>query len=450
MKNSKKIMLFCLVAVLSVSLLAGCAPKPANDPPPSQSAPADTSTPAAPTGSTSPGDYWSPADGAPASYNAGSEVYTMQNRVPWQGIYAPVESSRISVDKAIKADNKKDSVTVGYATWTVGTPFFAGMHDTIKAECEKYGWTFIPAVADADINKQVANIENFITMGVDVIIDVAFSGEAEAIAIKAAVDEGIPCIGLGLPFPDGTPIVTNCATMYYEQGFMVGMYAAEQFAGKAVKAATSPGQIGHPIAESKLNGFLGGFSYMRAIQAGTPFASREEAMLYGYELEQQIVKSAKFTDTTYNWEVVTSIDGFWSRDDGQKAAEDILTAHPDVDLIFMDNDEESQGAIMAIEQAGLVPGKDVMVACVGDASKNALELIRDGKLMCLTLASPYTWSKATTDLAHMIFVEGFDATNLPSNVHLGNVLVHKDNVTPYIPATDEYATLPDQEFIPLG
>jgi len=375
----------------------------------------------------------------------------MDNRVPWQGIYEPVEPSRAAIDKAIKALDKKDHVTVGYVTWTVGTPFFAASADQIKADCDANGWTYLQAVSDADVNKQIANIETFVTRGVDLIIDCAFSSDAEAKAITEAVAAGVPVIGYGLPFPDGTPAITNAATMYYVQGFMVGMYAADKFKDIDVKAAISPGQIGHPIAESKLNGFLGGFVYERSFQQGQPFNTPEEAMMYGYNLDQQIVKGASFNDPTYHWQVVASVDGSWSRDGGQKAAEDILTAHPDIDLMFMDNDEEAQGAVMALNQAGFKPGTDIQVCCVGDGSNNALHMVQDGTLLCMTLASPFTWAGTCSELAKKIFIDGFDATNLPSNVYVTNILVDKDSVGKWIPADGaEYTLLPMPDFIPLG
>ena len=451
MKKIKTALILVLVLALSAALFAGCGEKTTNTPASQPPAPAtDSSPPAnASSASTNIADYWTPDKGAPTTYDANHEVYTMPNRIPFSGIYMPPEASRAALNKAVKALDKKDNVTIGYATWTVGTPFFAGMMDTIKEECDKFGWTLITAVSDADVGKQIANIENFITLGVDLIVDNAHSAEAEAIAVKAAVDAGIPVVGLGLSFPEGTPVITNCATMFYEQGFMVGIYVAEHFKGQFVKGAISPGMPGHAISDSKMNGFIGGFVYARAIQMGNPL-SREDAMLYGYRLHQQTITSAKFSDPTYDWEIVASIDGWWSRDGGQKAAEDILTAHPDIQLLYTGNDEQAMGAILALQNAGLTAGKDVQLACVGDGSKDAFNNIKDGKILCLTLSSPYTWCKATTDLAYKIFVEGFDATNLPSEVYLENVLVDKTNVDKYMPTTLEYSVLSDQVFTPLG
>ena len=56
--------------------------------------------------------------------------------------------------------------------------------------------------------------------------------------------------------------------------------------------------MGHPIGESAINGFLGGFVYERALQGlGKPFATKEDAMLYGYNLLQEIATNASFDDS---------------------------------------------------------------------------------------------------------------------------------------------------------
>lgn len=440
MKKMKKVIVSVLGVVMAASLLYGCAPKATTETSASPSAATTAASPATSSTATSP---------SMESSDPNSEVYTMANRIPWSGVNGVQSESRASIDKAIKVENKKDTVTIGYATWTVGTPFFAAMMETIKAECEKYGYKLITAVSDGDVNKQVANIENFVTMGVDVIIDNALSVDGEAKVIKQAVAAGIPVIGLGLPFPDDTPVITTTAISNYEQGFMVGQYAAQQFKDVDVNAATIPGMMGHTISESKLNGFIGGFVYERAIQMGKPFTTREDAMLYGYNLEQEIAKSAEFSCPDYKFNVVASIDGAWSQDGGLKAMEDILTAHPDINLVFTDNDQEAIGATKALQNVGLKAGTDVKLCSVGDGTKEALQMVKDGTYMALTLSSPYTWSKSCTDIIYSIFHDGFDATNLPSCTYLVNVLATRENVDQYM-SSQEFTTLPDVLFTPIS
>ncbi len=447
MKKLKMAIVLTLVVIMTASLLIGCAKNTTSEEP--SVSPAAPETSAETDTSTAPETSAADTSAAPATSDPNHEVYTMANRVPWSGVYAPVTESRADIDKAIKPDDRKDTVKVGYATWTVGTPFFKASADYVEQLCKEYGYEFVMMVSDGDINQQVANIESLATMGVDVIIDCDYSVEAELPAVNAAVEAGIPVIGYGLPFPADSSVITTSATTYYEQGFMVGQLAAQQFKDVDVKAATLPGMIGHTIAESKLNGFIGGFVYERAIQMGNPFATREDAMLHGYNLEQEIVKNAKFSDPDLKFEVVASIDGQWSQDGGLTAMEDILAAHPDVNLVFTDNDQEGMGAIKAMENAGFKPGTDILLCSVGDGTKEALNLIKEGKYLCITLASPYTWAGACAQLAYMIFHDGFDATNLPAETYVDNVLVTKDNVGDWM-TDDEFTTLPDVVFKPVG
>lgn len=448
-KSFKTAAVLIMVLAMSASLFTGCAPKttPPGTSPTTTAPPANTTTPGATGATPTP-----PAAGDEIPLGDLSRIQAIPNQVPWTGLIYPNQASRAAIDKGIKPDNKKDKVKVGYVTWTNGTPFFAAMTETIKKMCDQYGWEFVTAVSDADNAKQVAAIENMVTLGVDIIIDNDWSIEAEAVAIRAAAEAGIPTIGLGLPFPSEVPVITTLATDFYGQGFMVGQLLADQFKDKPAKIATSCGMIGHPIAEGKLNGFIGGFVYQRAIQLGKPFPTKVDAMLYGYDLEQQIVNNAKFNDPDYNWSVAVNIDGAWSQNGGQEAMEDILTAHPDIQGVFTDNDQEAFGAIKAIQAAGLKPGTDIKIVCVGDGDRQALQYISDGTLLGMTLASPYTWAGACMLLARRIFTEGFDATNLPASIHLDNVLVTKDNVDKYMPSdpNQAYTTLPDPVFTPLS
>lgn len=434
MKKQIKIVTGMLTLIMAAALLFGCAPKTTTEP---STAPSNATASAAPGASTGVTDI------------AKHEVYTMANRIPWSTVVAPGKVSRASIDKAIKADNRKDKVKVGYATWTVGTPFFAAMRDTIQAECDKYGYELVITVTDQSVDKHLAALENFVTIGVDVIIDNSMDINAETPQMKAVVAAGIPVIGLGLAFPSEVPLITTVAVNYYDQGFLLGQYYADLVKDKDVKGAMIPGMIGHTISESKMNGFLGGFIYQRAINMDKPFTTKEDAMLTGYNLWQEIVKNTKFSSPEYKFEIVASVDGYWSQEGGLKAAEDILTAHQDINLFMCDNDQEGFGAIKALQQVGLKAGSDVKVVSVGDGTKECMQLIKDGTYTAVALQGPYTEAKACVDLIYKIFHDGFDATNLPFETDLENVIVTKDNVDKYL-NENPFATLNDAVFTPLG
>jgi galactofuranose transport system substrate-binding protein len=91
--------------------------------------------------------------------------------------------------------------------------------------------------------------------------------------------------------------------------------------------------------------------------------------------------------------IVASQTGDFSRDKGRQAAETLLQANPDATAIYAHNDEMAIGAIAALEAAGKVPGKDVIVVSI-DGEKDALQAIVDGKLGASVECNPRFGPKA--------------------------------------------------------
>ena len=65
----------------------------------------------------------------------------------------------------------------------------------------------------------------------------------------------------------------------------------------------------------------------------------------------------------------------------------ILQETTDIDVLFCHNDYMAFGAIQAIEEAGLVPGKDIIIISA-DGTNDALEEIVDGKIACSVECNP--------------------------------------------------------------
>ena len=69
------------------------------------------------------------------------------------------------------------------------------------------------------------------------------------------------------------------------------------------------------------------------------------------------------------------------------AMSNILQETTDIDILFCHNDYMSLGAIEAIEEAGLVPGEDIIIISA-DGIDEALEAIVDGKIACSVECNP--------------------------------------------------------------
>ena len=78
----------------------------------------------------------------------------------------------------------------------------------------------------------------------------------------------------------------------------------------------------------------------------------------------------------------------WSAEEGKSVMETVLKANDnDIQLVFAQNDEMGLGAALAVEEAGLVPGKDVKIATI-DGTKGAMEALAAGQLSFVAEYNP--------------------------------------------------------------
>jgi simple sugar transport system substrate-binding protein len=89
-----------------------------------------------------------------------------------------------------------------------------------------------------------------------------------------------------------------------------------------------------------------------------------------------------------NYRVVASEDGDFTVLQGYKVMKGILErVHPRIDAVFAHNDDMAIGAIKAIEEAGLRPGKEILIVSI-DAANGAFKAMLEGKLSCTIECNP--------------------------------------------------------------
>lgn len=85
--------------------------------------------------------------------------------------------------------------------------------------------------------------------------------------------------------------------------------------------------------------------------------------------------------------ILESISGDFLRSKGKECIQGLLSRHGDIDVLYSHNDAMTFGAIEAIEEAGLVPGKDIVIITV-DGEQEAIDLLREGKINCVVECTP--------------------------------------------------------------
>jgi simple sugar transport system substrate-binding protein len=95
--------------------------------------------------------------------------------------------------------------------------------------------------------------------------------------------------------------------------------------------------------------------------------------------------------------IVDTQTGNWGVPESKAVMEAFLKKSKDVSGVFAHNDEEAIGAIQAIKEAGLVPGKDIQVIGV-DATANGFKYLISGELAasieCNPLLAPQVYEAA--------------------------------------------------------
>src|SRR2546422_1075034 len=86
--------------------------------------------------------------------------------------------------------------------------------------------------------------------------------------------------------------------------------------------------------------------------------------------------------------IVKSQDGNWTPAGGKELMEAFLKAEgKNINAVFAHNDGMALGAIQAIEEAGLKPGKDIVIVSI-DGIKEAFQAMMEGKLNCTVECTP--------------------------------------------------------------
>jgi len=98
-----------------------------------------------------------------------------------------------------------------------------------------------------------------------------------------------------------------------------------------------------------------------------------------------------FEDELKNYpdmKILESQSGDFTRAKGKEVMEAFLKKYgKDINAVYAHNDDMALGAIQAIEEYGLVPGKDMIVISI-DGVKGAVEAMATGKLNCTVECNP--------------------------------------------------------------
>jgi galactofuranose transport system substrate-binding protein len=246
-------------------------------------------------------------------------------------------------------------VTLGFAQVGAESGWRSANTDSIKQSAEEAGFDLKFSDAQQKQENQIKAIRSYIQQKVDVI---AFSPVVESgwdTVLKEAKDAGIPVIltDRAVDSPDTSLYVTFIGSDFVEEGRRAGQWLVDQFKDES-------GDVN--IVE--LQGTTG----------SAPAIDRKE----GFE---EVIKDKA------NLKIIASQTGDFTRAKGKEVMQAFLKAHADIDVLYAHNDDMALGAIQAIEAAGLVPGKDIIIISV-DGVKDGFVAASEGKINFIVECNP--------------------------------------------------------------
>ena len=237
----------------------------------------------------------------------------------------------------------KDSIALVIST--LDNPFFVTLKEGAEKQAKALDYDLVVLDSQNDPAKELANVEDISVRGVKVLLINPTDSDAVGNAIAVANQKKLPVITLDRAANKGQ-VVSHIASDNTAGGEMAGNYIAEKL-GKGAKIIQLEGLAGTSAARERGAGFA------KAAQA-------------------------------HDFKILASQPADFDRSKGLNVMENLLTAQPEVQGVFAQNDEMALGALRAIQAAGK---KDLIL--VGfDGTDDGVKAVKGGKMAATIAQQP--------------------------------------------------------------
>jgi len=256
-------------------------------------------------------------------------------------------ASALALLAGTRAEAKQ--ATVCFVTFSMQVPFFQASVKGGRAEATAEGANFVLEDPQADAQRQVTEMEDCIARHVDAIVVDAVEAGSLSGAMQEAADQGIKIVAIDAPISD-PHVVTNVGVANLEAGKQFGDFIAGWILGK-----------------------LGGKAKIGVMLAST---------------EVQLARRDGLVDSLKaipGAQVVATGDGRNILERASAQAEDMIQAHPDLDVIYATGDPQLQGALAA---AASRPGLHIAFFGWDDIPEPFIKPLEDGRIVGFTTQVP--------------------------------------------------------------
>jgi len=264
----------------------------------------------------------------------------------------------------------KDPLTLGYSVYDLQNPYWQSYAAGVEAGAEEAGVAVTVVDQKSSQQEQVSGSLDLINQGISGLIITPVQPSALPETIDAAHDAKIPVVvaDIGVEGDYDAYILSN----NYNGGELAAEYVIEQLAD-----VEGPHKVG--VIELHAGSVVG---------------------------EERVAGFVDRLGEEDGFDIVSQLDGNDTVDGGYTAAQDMLSANPDLKVIYAANDASAVGAQRAMETAG-VSVADGFILIGFDGNDDALELIDQGLMSGTVAQDPYGQGKKAVETV-LALLDGAD------------------------------------------
>ena len=296
---------------------------------------------------------------------------------------APAETTETAQTTETAAPAEGFKVAISLAEYNEWNKLYEAV---IKEKCDEWGWTYEIFDSKQDASTQIDQVNSIIAQGFNAMTIQAVDNAALAPVVGQAADNGIIVVD-HYGFADELGISDKIYKVLFGQKES-GIMEAEEYikvAGESGKVAIIAGLTGADNAQQRTAGF-------------------EEVLSQYPDIE---IVATQYCD--------------WDTQKAQAAAEDIITANPDLVGFLVQDDGMSKGVWNAVEAAGK---QDQITIASQGFYEWSIPYIKEGKFAFTITYPAGFFSRDAMDLIKAVS-EGQEVDRVQ---YLGMELVTKDNV----------------------
>lgn len=337
----KRYSAMALSLLMIFGLLAGCASEPA-----ASKDPAPASAPVADTGTDAPPD------------NGGT--------VSGEGLKIALSSQHLTND------------------------FNRGILAGVEAKAAELGVELITANAQGDSNKQVSDIENFLTMDVDAVIIGGGEGPAFAPVMQKMAEMGIPCITVDITSEYST---CNLTSDNFNGGEQLALYVTNKLGGKGnILALDTPGWHSLEIRLRMLEAVIMDYPDLNVVQ--TISIGTQDAVNNYYKEVKSYLQGNSDIDAIYcSWGLAAVGASQAVRELGLQ--DEIFVVCTDADQVVLEEMRQADSPLTAV--VGQYPdrlGSGAVEMAVSAASGNQVPGEAYAPIILIEKSDPNAWFSA--------------------------------------------------------